>query len=168
MERINDGPVDLRVTEGPFEGSPVQAKSAAVIVSRGRRSDGSWYSSPGGIYMREKSITKLLDPEESYGENPLLHTVVHYPKSGFNTELEIPVREVCDGLEENREPVKTALVGELILSVEQVLEEVSFNNGKRKACYWDWPEAYGRRPDTSETVEKWYENTFLTEKTWDY
>lgn len=164
MVRINDGPVDLRVTDGPFEGSPVQAKGAAVIVSQGQSSDGCWYSRPGGIYMREPSITQLIEENNDYGDDALLHTVVHYPQFAFEEETNVPIIEVNDGEEDGKEHVKTALIGELVMPVEKALETIEFNGGKRKACYWDWPKAYGERPNTSNIVEEWYEDTILTEK----
>lgn len=158
MERVNNGEVDLRVTDGAFEGVPVQAKGAVLLASQGEDTNGNWYSRPGGIYMREQSMNKLAQGDA------LLHTVVHYPRTEFTAsereKLVTPIREVYNG--SKMEPVESALIGELVLPVEQVMEEVNFNdNGFR---YWDWPEAYRERPNTSQLVSDWYRNTFIEEK----
>ncbi len=158
MERVNDGEVDLVVTDGVFEDVPVQAKGAAILASQGEDGKGRWYSRPGGIYMREESMKKLAE------QDALLHTVVHYPRSSFTDDerqkLPVPVENVNEGTE--MEPVESALVGELVLPVDQVFEQVEFNsNGFR---YWDWPEAYGEKPNTSALVEEWYRNSFIEEK----
>lgn len=155
MERVNNGAVDLRVTDGVFEGIPVQAKGAVILASQGPDGKGTWYSRPGGIYMREGAIEELSE------EDSLLHTVVHYPKEEFTDaereKLSVPFREVHDGSEKT--PVESALVGELVMPVNKVAEEVNFNNNGYK--YWDWPEAYGSKPSTHNTVDKWYKDSFI-------
>ncbi len=158
MRRVNDGEVDLVVTDGVFEGVPVQAKGAAVLASQGEDGNGSWYSRPGGIYMREDSMEKLSEKDS------LLHTVIHYPRNSFTEDeknhMPVPVEEVNDG--EDMEPVESALVGELVLPVGKVFEKVDFNSNG--FLYWDWPEAYGEKPDTSGLVEEWYRDSFIQEK----
>lgn len=158
MKRVNDGEVDLVVTDGVFEDVPVQAKGAAILASQGEDGKGRWYSRPGGIYMREDSMKKLAE------QDALLHTVVHYPRSSFTDDerqkLPVPVENVNEGTD--MEPVESALVGELVLPVDKVFEQVEFNsNGFR---YWDWPEPYGENPNTSALVEEWYKNSFIEEK----
>ena len=108
--------------------------------------------------MREDSMKKLAE------QDALLHTVVHYPRSSFTDDerqkLPVAVENVNEGTD--MEPVESALVGELLLPVDKVFEQVEFNsNGLR---YWDWPEAYGEKPNTSALVEEWYKNSFIQEK----
>lgn len=159
MERVNNGEVDLRVTDGAFEDIPVQAKGAVILASQGENSNGDWYSRPGGIYMREQAMEKLAQ------EEALLHTVVHYPRTEFTDpekeSLKTPIRTVHDGSE--MEPVESALIGEIVLPVERVMEKVSFNNNGFR--YWDWPEAYGEKPNASQIANEWYEDTFIEDRT---
>lgn len=158
MERVNDGAVDLVVTDGVFEGVPVQAKGAAILASQGEDSNGNWYSRPGGIYMRGKSMEELAE------EDALLHTAVHYPRTEFTDSeregLPVPIRQVHDGSE--MEAVESALVGELVLPARKVFENVSFNQNGFK--YWDWPNAYGEHPNTSQLVEEWYEDSVIEDR----
>jgi hypothetical protein len=108
--------------------------------------------------MREDSMKKLAE------QDSLLHTVVHYPRSSFTEEernkMPVPVESIHEGSE--MESVESALVGELVLPAEKVFEQLEFNSNG--FLYWDWPEAYGERPDTSGLVEEWYRDSFIEEK----
>ena len=152
MERVNNGCIDLIVTEGIFEDIEVQAKGAAVLVSQGRDANGNWYSRPGGIYMRENSINKLAERDS------LLHTVVHYPRSDFQRDFE---HDFNVPLEPLSPEIESALIGELILPVEKVKEEISFNNNGY--CYWEWTKAYGERPNTAD-IGEWYKDSFIEDR----
>lgn len=151
MEEVDDGAVDLVVTEGPFSGVPVQAKGAAVLVTQGEGEDGEMYSRPGGFYMREDRMSELAEEEEA-----ILYTAVHHPQWEFEEEPDAPVIEI-------NEEVDSAVIGELALPAEQVYDATDFNSDGKK--YWNWQKAYGERPETSKTVEEWYDDTFLQART---
>ena len=81
MEIVDDGEVDLVVTDGVFEGVPVQSKCAIRVASRGER------ISDGGIYMKGDAMARLAGASyntealdyEMNGEpqQGLLHAIVH-------------------------------------------------------------------------------------------
>lgn len=147
MDNIDDGAVDLVVEEGSLQGSLVQAKGAIVLAKGGKRdSHGRLYSRPGGFYMREDRMEELAEAEK----NAILYTVVHYPRREHDTDL--PVLDV-------NEEIDTAVIGELAFPAEEVYRRTDFDSDGKK--YWKWSKAYGERPDTSETVDNWYRNSFL-------
>lgn len=151
MEIVDDGAVDLVIDEGPLEGSLVQAKGAIVLAKGGKKdSEGRLYSRPGGFYMREDRMKELAEADE----NAILYTVVHYPRREHETDL--PVLEV-------NEEIDTAVLGELAFPAEEAYRRTDFDSDGKK--YWKWDKAYGERPDTSSTVEEWYEDTFLQART---
>ncbi len=151
MEEVDDGAVDVVVTEGPFSGVPVQAKGAAVLVTQGEGRDGRMYSRPGGFYMREDRMEELADEEEA-----ILYTAVHHPQWEFEEEPDAPVIEI-------NEEVDSAVIGELAFPAADVYEATDFDSDGKK--YWNWDKAYGERPDTRKTVERWYDDTFLQART---
>ena len=152
MDNIDDGAVDLVVEEGPFEGSLVQAKGAAVLAKGGKRdSQGRLYSRPGGFYMREDRMEELVEAEE----DAILYTAVHYPCRQHSIE-EVPILELND-------EVDTAIIGEFAFPAEKVHRETEYNSGG--FGYWKWPDAYGERPKSSSTVKKWYDDSFLQART---
>lgn len=151
MELVDDREVDLVVDSGPYANTDVQAKGAIFLASQGQDRDGRWYSRPGGIYLREDGFKQLDD-------DSLLHSVVHLPRFEWSRDIPVPVLEINDGIK--KEKVETALVGELVLPVNQVQKEISFNSNGY--LYWEWPEVYGAEPDTSSVEQEWYsEESFL-------
>ncbi len=149
--------VDLVVTEGPFKDTLVQAKSAALRVTRGNRAAGGHKSTPGGIYMRN-NLEALRD---DWDQNAVLYASIHYPRTEFEEELPVPTVEVVS--EEDDElgngKLETAYVGDFVIPVGRVLEEVEFYpSGYRN---WEWPNALGESPDPDYLVEKWHEDSFI-------
>lgn len=171
MEYVDRGPVDLVVTDGVFEGTPVQAKTVIRLASRG---DGV---SDGGIYMKGPAMAELTgavyDEEgrdyvfESEPEEALLHTIVHQPKEQYTEEerdsLDVPVRTI--ETDDGQKVADTALVGEAVIAAHRAVENNKFNGGERRAKYWHWSRAYQPFKDSANNVVKpceWYGDTFVS------
>lgn len=173
MEIIDDGEVDLVVTDGVFEGVPVQSKCAIRIASRGER------TSDGGLYMKGPAMGKLAgaaynsekrdyemqgEPEES-----LLHGIVHQPREEYpeevKNEVDVPLRDIVK--KEEGKVAETFLVGEIVIPAYRAVESVKFGEGERRASYWDWTDAYQpARDEESEalTPSDWYQESFISER----
>ena len=151
MERVDEGEVDLLVTDGQMEGTEVQSKGSIFLASQGPDGKGGYYSRPGGIYVRDTGLGEL--PRDA-----LLHSVVHLPRFEWDSDISVPVIKISDG-EEDREHVETALVGELVLPVGKVQDEISYDSDG--TYYWDWEDAYGEEPDDEGIEERWYSGSFL-------
>jgi len=151
MEIVDDDAVDLVVTDGVFEGSPVQSKGAIILAKDRSAGDGTIYSRPGGFYMREDNMKELSEMDET----ALLHTSVHYPRREIPQDLDVPVLNVNDEID-------TAIIGELTLPVEEVYRQTEFHSDGN--YYWKWSKAYGKNPNSSEIVQEWYQNTEISER----
>jgi hypothetical protein len=173
MEIIDDGEVDLRITDGVFEGLPVQSKCAIRVASRGER------TSDGGIYMKGPAMGELAgatyNPEtQDYEmtEQPkegLLHTIIHQPREEYSEQvkddLDLPLRDIIK--KEDGKVAETFLVGELVIPAYKAVESVKFNTGDRRAKYWDWQKAYLPAKDGNSNAVKvsdWYSDSFIAER----
>ncbi|MBC5793527.1 MAG: hypothetical protein H8Z69_05870 [Nanohaloarchaea archaeon] len=151
--------VDLVVTEGPFKDTLVQAKCAALRVTRGDRPAGGHKSTPGGIYMRDN----LPDLRDDWDQDALLYVSIHYPRTDFEDDLPVPTVPVVEKEDERLDDSKleTAYVGDFIMPVKRVLEEVEFYpSGYRN---WEWPDALGEIPEPDCLVDRWLKDSFISE-----
>ncbi len=172
MELIDDGEVDLRVTDGVFEGVPVQSKCAIRVASRGDR------VSDGGIYMKGPAMgklsgatynTELRDYEmRAEPKEGLLHAIVHQPREKYSEEIknnvDVPLRDIVK--KEEGKIAETFLVGEIVMPAHRAVESVKFGAGNRRASYWDWSKAYTPAKDKkSEAIRPsdWYKDSFIAE-----
>lgn len=166
MEIVRNGPVDLRVTEGVFENSPVQAKNACIINSKGQRADGTWRSRPGLVYVKRPEMKALAETdldniegldEEEYSSPALLHAAVHYPQEDMpDLPEEVPVKEIesPDGRDYSFE---TAYIGEIIVPIAPMYQENrdSFNSGSRQAWPLEWPTVFGEKEEDENFMQYW-------------
>jgi hypothetical protein len=138
-----------------LEGSPVQAKSACVLNSKGQREDGRWRSRPGLIYVKRPEMEHLANldfqnyeglEDSEYSSPALLHTSVHYPMEDMpELQSEIPTKEI--GSPEDPEySFRTAYIGEIVVPVKPMFENNTgkFCGGEREAWPLEWPEAFGK------------------------
>ena len=165
METIRNGPVDLRVTEGVFEGSPVQAKSACVINKRGTRADGTVKSQPGQLYIKKPEMESLahMDLSETsldiadYSPPALLHGSVHYPQEDMPT-LPKNIRTATITPNDGRNySFETAYIGEIIAPIPPLYEENNdvFNTGERQAWPLSWQTAFGENEEDENIMKYW-------------
>lgn len=165
MEVIDDGAVDLRVTDGLFEGSPVQAKNCCVINARGSFDDGRAKSSPGSAYMRNYNMEALsdfdfsnsdsVDPDD-YSRPGLVHVAVHYPLEDMpDLPNEIPVRTIEHPSQDYS--VETAYIGEMVLPAKTLYENNKdrFGNGDRAAWPLKWTELFGEENKRNNLMDYW-------------
>jgi len=173
MEIVDDGEVDLCVTDGVFEGLPVQSKCAIRVASRGdRTSDGGIYMKghamarlSGAVYNNEKRDYEIVgDPDKG-----LLHTMVHQPREEYPEEvkedLDLPVRDIVR--QEDGKVAETVLVGEMVIPAYRAVQNVKFNTGDRRASYWEWSDAYlPAKDDSSEAVRPsdFYMSSFIEDR----
>lgn len=172
MEIIDDGEVDLRVTDGVFEGIPVQSKCAIRVASRGH------HVSDGGIYMKGPAMselagatynTELHDYEmQAEPKEGILHAIVHQPREKYSEEVkenvDAPLRDIVK--KEDGKVAETFLVGEIVIPAHRAVESVKFGAGDRKASYWNWSKAYQPVKDKkSEAIRPsdWYRESFIAE-----
>lgn len=165
MELIDEGPIDLRVSEGLFEGSPVQAKNCCVINARGSFDDGRAKSSPGVAYMREHNMKYLSDfdfsdfeniDKDEYSRPGLVHVAVHYPLEEMpNLQGEIPTNRIEHP--DKDYSVDTAYIGEIVIPAKPLYEENKerFGNGERGAWPLNWKELFGSREGNSDFMDYW-------------
>lgn len=167
MDIIDDGAVDLRVTDGLFKDSPVQAKNCCVINSRGSYDDGRAKSSPGVAYMRHDNMEAFSDFDFSksdtvdasdFSRPGLVHVAVHYPLEEMPDLTEkIPIKHI-DHPEFNYS-VETAYIGEIVLPATPLYEDNQdrFGNGDRGAWPLKWTELFGEREeeDRNEFMKYW-------------
>ena len=165
MEVIDDGAVDLKVTDGLFEGSPVQAKNCCVINARGSFDDGRAKSSPGVAYMRDHSMEALSDFDFSdskevnagdYSRPSLVHVAVHYPLEDMphlpdevsTTTIEHPDKDYS---------VETAFIGEIVLPAGPLYEnnKCRFGDGGRGAWPLKWTELFGKENERNKFMDYW-------------
>lgn len=173
MEIIDDGEVDLVVTDGVFEGVPVQSKCAIRVASRGD------YISDGALYMKGPAMGELTgatyNPEkrdyEMQGEpeESLLHGIVHQPREEYPEEvknsIDVPLRDIVK--KDDGKVAETFLVGEIVIPAYRAVESVKFGEGERRASYWDWTDAYQpARDEESEAIKpsEWYQDSFISER----
>lgn len=166
MEIVRNGPVDLRVTDGVYEGSPVQAKNACIINSKGQRADGTWRSRPGLVYVKRPEMEALAQTdlsdiegldEQDYSSPALLHAAVHYPQEDM-PELpeDIPVKEI-ESPDEQDYSFETAYIGEIIVPIKPMYEDNidAFNSGIRQAWPLEWPTVFGEKEGNETFMEYW-------------
>lgn len=174
MEIVDDGEVDLVVTDGVFEGIPVQSKCAIRVASRGER------ISDGGIYMKGPAMARLaggryneelLDYEVRSNDTKdgFLHAIVHQPRESYPEEVkknvDVPLRDIVK--KEDGKVAETFLVGEAVIPADRAVENVKFDTGNRRASYWDWSKAYQPAKDERSNALRpsdWYRNSFIAEK----
>lgn len=153
MDIVRNGPVDLRVTEGRFEGSPVQAKTACIINSKGQRKDGSWKTQSGLLYVKKpemESLTEMdfgdtgLDPD-NYSPPALLHGSVHYPQEDMPALPEEVPTATIESPDDRNYSFETAYVGEIVTPIGPLYRdnEDAFNSGSRQAWPLNWDKAFG-------------------------
>ncbi|WEL23281.1 hypothetical protein [Candidatus Nanohalovita haloferacivicina] len=174
MEIVDDGEVDLVVTDGVFEGIPVQSKCAIRVASRGN------YISDGGIYMKGPAMARLAGG--SYNENTLdyemngnnlkeglLHAIVHQPRESYPEQVkeavDAPIRDIVK--KKKGKIAETFIVGEAVIPADRALESVKFDTGDRRASYWNWSKAYQpAKDDRSEALKPsdWYSGSFIEDR----
>lgn len=166
MELVRKGPIDLRVTEGPFRGSPVEAKSACIINSRDTREDGSVISSPGQIYVKKDKMRRLVNLDfddihgletEDYSSPAILHASVHYPKENMPNLPENFPFSIIESPGERNYQLPTAYVGEIVLPAKPLFRENqnAFNGGKRGAWPLEWKTAFGKNEEEENFMRYW-------------
>lgn len=166
MEIVRNGPVDLKVTDGIFEGSPVQAKTACIINSKGQRDDGTWKTQPGLIYVKRPEMESLAEMDFSdtgldlseYSPPAILHGSVHYPLEDMPPISEVPTATI-ESPDERNYSFETAYVGEIIAPIGPLYQDNSdsFNGGSRQAWPLNWDKAFGESPEDENIMKYWRE-----------
>ncbi|QKQ98431.1 hypothetical protein GKQ38_02810 [Candidatus Nanohaloarchaea archaeon] len=165
MDTVRIGPVDLKVTEGKFEDSPVQAKTACIINSKGQRDDGSWKTQPGLLYVKRPEMESLaemnfedtcLDPDE-YSPPALLHGSVHYPREDMPKLPDSVPTATIESPDDRNYSFETAYVGEIVTPVGPLYKDNqdAFNSGSRQAWPLNWRKAFGRNIEDESIMRYW-------------
>lgn len=165
MRIVRNGPVDLKVTDGRFENSPVQAKTACIINSKGQREDGSWKTQPGLLYVKKPEMASLAEMDfedsgldsENYSPPALLHGSVHYPQEDMPELPEtVPTATVVSPYDPDYS-FETAYVGEIVTPVGPLYEDNNnaFNSESRQAWPLNWQTAFGEDKEDENIMRYW-------------